>query len=274
MMAAAMTAGIALVVAQLGQNSAKVTLNATNSAEINEAFNRIQKYLLNSDSCSETLTYIPNVSISNTVSVNSIWTHFPPAAPVEKLKVGDKLGGSSKVVLDKIDFERVSTNEAVFILDFDRDPKPGPLNKNILRKRFEVTTEFNGAGKPIKCFSQLDGAIASACQSVGGTLTGTHCELTNATKDRIVKDILNPIKKPIYLDSDGSLKSTLTYTTTRKTCSKCSKSGCSPPSCPSGFTDLGGKCSKGDLCGFKPRWRNCYRDCRKANPPIGHYFNL
>lgn len=279
MIAVGAVALLSKAVLTLTQNSSRVSSEATQNSDINEAYNRVQKYLLNSDHCSETLVNIPSiVSGASPVNVDAIWISGPSGSRVAKLTAGEKLGESSKVTLDKIEFERTDADHAVFILDFDK-AKPGSATKRIIRKRFEVAVDFNSSNKPIKCFSQLDNAVETACKSIdpNAILSGTNCILSNSFKEGLVNDAFSAAKRTeIFVNSSGNLSLSQTVESTRVENTRCNAYP-SYPSCPTGWTSTATgrrrNSSIGDGCGARRR-KYSWRDCRYTPPSLGNLYKL
>ncbi len=273
LMATALAGGVALVVAQLGKNSSEVVKRASNSTAINELNNRVQKYLLNSRSCTRTLQEATSIGIGDTVEINDIYSVFEGAPEKIVLSKDQEVG---KVRIHKIEFRRNDIVAVDMIITFDTDRRPG--QDKLISKKFVLHGEFSG-DTPLKCYSQLENAIGSAitkaCEALdpGATITSSpswRCLHSQAYIDNII-DQLSPAKKtPIYIDpATGAVSAKPITHRVNRTCSKCRKSGCTPPPCPSGYSRSGRSCSRGGLCGFKPRWRNCKVTCSKVIPSTG-----
>lgn len=279
MIAIAAVAILSKAVLTLSQNSSKISSEATQNSDINEAYNRVQKYLLNSSHCSETLTNIPSIPLgSSPVSVDAIWVSGPSGSRIAKLSAGEKIGKSSRVVLDKIEFERIDADHAEFILDFDKS-KPGSTSKRIIRKRFEVAVDFDTTHKPIKCFSQLDNAVETACKSIdpNATISGTSCLLSDSFKQDLVNDAFIDAKRTeLFVNSSGGLSLSQSVESTRLQNTRCNDYPIYP-SCPSGWSSVGTgqrrNSAIGDGCGARRR-KFSWRDCSYTPPSLGNLYKL
>ena len=143
------------------------------------------------------------------------------------------------------------------------------------RKSIKIAVDalYGPLGVVTKCYSQMDNAVTSArdeaCKDVDPAASwneSTGCQLSVTFKKNIVEDGLAQMTSiDLYRKADNTLTTAATeYShtdTTPRNCSKCSKSGCNPGACPSGWARSGRTCNKGGLCGFKPRWRNCSVTC-------------
>jgi hypothetical protein len=279
MIAVAAVALLSKAVLTLSKNTSKISSEATQNSDINEAYNRVQKYLLNSDNCSETLASIPSVPVgSSGVDVDAIWVSGPSGSRIAKLTVGERVGQSSKVILDKIEFERIDADHAVFILDFDKS-KPGSTSKRIIRKRFEVAVDFDATQKPIKCFSQLDNAVETACKSIdiNATISGTNCILSDSFKQGLVNEAFTAAKRTeVFVNSSGGLSLSESVESTRVENTRCNAYP-SYPSCPSGWTSVSTGRRRnsgiGDGCGFRKR-KYSWRECKFTPPSLGNLYKL
>ena len=171
LMGAAMMGGLALVMTQLGKNSSDIQKRATNSSEINEAYNRAQQYLLNSESCKETFTG-KALPLNTEIPLDHIITSHN-SLNIPKFIVSKKIGKSSRVIMNSIIAKRTSGNHIEIKFNFNRGTA---VKTNIISKTVEVTSNIDGSNNVLKCFSQLDNAVADACSSIGGTLNGATCE--------------------------------------------------------------------------------------------------
>jgi hypothetical protein len=193
MMAAAMMGGLALVLTQLGSNSAKIQRTASTSNEVNELYNRVQKYLLDSDNCDATL--IKELSSARfteddkKVKIKTLWRKYKKGEAenysdaLAIVKENEEVSASSKLRVDSITFQRKSPNTAHIIIALDRDRSKDKTN--ILNKIFEISVEYDSSGKALRCYSQLDGAVKSAvkearkavCDDFGGDFKDDKCEM-------------------------------------------------------------------------------------------------
>jgi hypothetical protein len=281
LMAAAMAGGVALVIAQLGKNSSTINRETVMNNDINEVYNRVQKYMLHKDSCSITLSQFTDLPIDPTAEISfgstmAIQTQYNGGSVVNQISVGDQIGS---VFIKDISFVRKSATELDLVLAIDKDRDP--VKERIIKKRIELQGAFVG-NNPTGCFSQLDNAIVSsaevACLAVdpGATFNSStlKCEYSQAYIDSVIDSLSSSRKKPIYIDPGTGLVSAVPIThRVDRTCSKCKKSGCNPPGCPSGYSRSARSCSKGDTCGFKPRWRNCRVTCSKVISSSGFLIN-
>ncbi len=174
LIAAGMMGGLALVVGQLGKNAANVTHRSNQSAEINEAYNRAQQYLLHSPSCQRTFQDASAIAGGKSTTVPSIWTYHErttgPASEKEYFIVGEPVGKSSRVFTDSIKVNRTSLKEIEVEFYFNR-AKIGD-EKNIIIKRVQLIANFDGSNKIESCYSKLESAVetaaVTACNEVGG----------------------------------------------------------------------------------------------------------
>jgi hypothetical protein len=194
LMAAAMAGGVALLVAQIGKNSNQITQETNANNDINALVNRIEKYMLHSESCNETITQFPSlINGGGPIGFGNkkIKSNYSGIVS-DQLAVGDKIG---KVTVAAIQIERKNSNEVDIILSID---KKGGLNsptevfnpdgslasqsgRRIIQKRINLHSQFTG-NVPSKCFSQLDNAVSSAvkriCDNFGGAYDSTTVNCT------------------------------------------------------------------------------------------------
>ncbi len=245
LMAAAAVGGIALVVAQLGKNSSQINRESQMNNDINEVFNRVQKYMLNRESCAATLTQFTSIPINPTLEQSfgtgkSIKTKIGPGAAIPQISVGDQVG---TIFVEDIAFVRKTASELDLVITFDKDRSP--TKERLIKKRIELQGGFSptNINVPIKCFSQLDNAIASSCEAVGGAINGSgDCVLTGETVGEIVDRGLGEAynKTPLYsVDGVLTANTPTNYksrcTVSNKRCRRTSRQTCTP-SCRAGFT--------------------------------------
>ena len=254
LMAAAMTAGIALVIAQLGKNSSTIVKDTTQSNDINAIYNRIEKYMLHADSCEATITQFNNLPLNTPVAFNrsqAIMTNYKDVNgnnnEVSQISIIDSSGNKTRigsVEINNIEFERVSSDEVELILSLDKNLKAGASNERIIKKRIRLQAKFSttSTNRPLGCFSQLDNAIVTTCQKVGGEIDSSgNCKLTDETVGEIVENGMNENYERVEMflvDGNMTTNQPVKYTrecrVSNKRCSRTSSTTCTP-SCRSGF---------------------------------------
>lgn len=286
LMAAAMMGGLALVMTQLSKNSVDVQVRATNSTDINAAYNTIQQLLLNSSSCKQTFDGVIFNNTSPKV-LPDIKTFFGDP-PVEKshFEVGERIGKSSKVLMQSILATKKSDNEIELKFDFNRGTvaKPNIISKYVDLKVDLVIDPADGViNSVLNCYSKADEAVETAVLMACGTLGGTLNTATNECENTLLQQQACAFETSIVYQIGGATQSCTSPVTNEilhgniHTAKHCTDQGgtvesagtkrvCqfSSATCPSGWTELdywGTTSSVAQKCGTNRKGPNCANRC-------------
>ena len=180
LLAAGLTAGIALTIARISDNALKVQLDMKNSMVIANSTNEIEKYLLKPANCK--------------IIVNDGGGNFIHEKNYSRIRVfnrtaftvGQTIPGSN-VQISKFYGARDVDNNIEFYAHFLKEGK-GNGARSIIKK-FKVQATFDTGGGVTKCFSMLDGAVEAACSTLGGTMdASSNC--TNGSQCNFETQIL------------------------------------------------------------------------------------
>jgi type II secretory pathway pseudopilin PulG len=174
MLAAAMMGGLALVLSKMGQNQSQMQRKAIEDQDLNEITNRIQRHLLNDDACRNTFV-AANVVLNTTGSI----------APINEIRSKDnnlvfQIGteASPTYKVSSITVERLPDQQLDLAVTLSKKIVGKSFGASEITKHFQLGASFDLSNKITKCFSQLDGAIVSACSALGGTMSGANCTNT------------------------------------------------------------------------------------------------
>ncbi len=176
LIAAAFVAGIALVIAQLGDSSKKIQSSTKASLELSATISNIEKLLLNSQHCSATfsgLSFSPGVAvpISEIVRNNSGTneTVYELSTPGAKVLIPNT---SIEITAMNATRDTANPNLLNFQVEFSKANAAAGMRQT--NKQFALEARFSALSLQ-RCFSQLDGAVLSACEALGGTIQDTDC---------------------------------------------------------------------------------------------------
>ncbi len=313
LVATGLAGALALVIAQLGTDSAKIQKGAKESLDMNGFFNQVEKNLLNHNSCIETVKLAGSLKVGESKSISRVLQkHNPEALTKVAFEVGIDKKPAHTFYIDEILVTRSGDNQVDMQFTLQKTGKRGTSAKSYsadsLKRSFKLDALFEKDNTLIKCYSQLDNAIqsavdiatAEACKQVGGIqvehfpkisiftgmkflkcknmdcpseyptlksgpllFNGCHitceatkgmtksCELTDKTKEQIVRDGLKNLKTvPIYKTIDSVRTASA---------DKCISSfnPCNPHEIESNRS-----CTKGKMCGaFGTAWHKCTSTC-------------
>jgi type II secretory pathway pseudopilin PulG len=170
LIAAAMMGGLALVIAQIGQNSSKIQRNAIENQDLNSFVNTVEKHMLNHEACKNTFNGIilANEGATETISeiknFNDITVYSTTENPAPTYQINSMLA------------ERTAGTGLDFKIELEKTRKGKSYGAEVVTKTIKLDASYNtSTGAVEKCFSQLDNAVSSACAAFGGTLNGTQC---------------------------------------------------------------------------------------------------
>lgn len=170
MMAAAMLGGLALVMAKLGQNQSKMQRKAIEDQGLNSFVNNLEKHLINNKACANTFTSVTGLNATG------------DSANIDEIKnlndtvvynTSDK-APSPQLSITNMTVTRTGTNSVELAIEINKKTKGKSVGAKNFTKRFKLDALISG-GAITKCYSQLDGAVQSACAALGGTISGASC---------------------------------------------------------------------------------------------------
>jgi hypothetical protein len=195
LIAAGLMGGLALMMAKLGQNQAKMQRKAIEDQDLNQFVNTVQKHLLNHEACKNTFENVVGLNSDgddddehvdkilnfekNTVFAVNTTSNYLDTDPSPNLKITSMRAIRGAGTELKLEIEIEKTNKGA-------QQSFGAKN---FKKFIELDALYSN-GEVLKCYSQLDSAVATACASLGGTIVGTDCINTTAEctlKREIVK---------------------------------------------------------------------------------------
>jgi hypothetical protein len=178
MLAAAAVAGIALVIAQLGDNSKKIQSSTKASLEISTTVNNIEKLLLNTDHCSASFASL-SLGMGLSAPIDEIGRNnsgsFEPIFIKSLPPPNEVIIENTSLEIQSMNVTRDATNGNQMQLEVTFFKRNKAASARTITKRFDLEARFNGANVLQKCFSQLDGAIVSACEALGGNIQDADC---------------------------------------------------------------------------------------------------
>lgn len=293
LIAASMMGGLALVMGKMGENQSKMQRGARESFDINSLHNSIEKILLNSVSCRETITQISSLPIkpltSNSgVSIDHIVSKIddePGTQKVIKYKIG-KENRIGTVYIESIKATRFNQNEIRlrFVIKKIVQGKHKGFGAQSLNKDIVLFGKFTG-NNPTGCYSQMDNAVISAvleaCKSLNGQIINHkcvntfQCDFEKQTVDVTggsTKSCNPPYSVPQLHGGMHSGKQCETIGGTTRAVNIAGKSTylCELPaagSCPSGWNQAGGwgQTSSKSACGASHQGKSCNPRCVTIN---------
>jgi hypothetical protein len=178
LLAAAAVAGIALVIAQLGDNSKKIQSSTKASLEVSNTVNNIEKLLLNTKHCSKTFENL-NLGLGATAPIDEIGRDnsgvFEPVFRISLPPPNEVIIENTSLEIQSMNVIRDATNGNQMQLEVTIFKRNKAASARTITKRFNLEARFDGSNVLQKCFSQLDGAIVSACEALGGDIQDADC---------------------------------------------------------------------------------------------------
>lgn len=177
LIATGLAGGLALVIAQLGTDSAKIQRGARESLDLNGFYNQVEKHLLNHYSCVETMKLAGPLKVGESKSIpRVIHRQNPDALPKVAFEVGEHRKPAPTFYIDNIVVTRSGDSSVDMRFTLQKTGRKDNLSVINLTRNFKLDALFEKDNTLIKCYSQLDNAIQSAvdlataesCKQVGG----------------------------------------------------------------------------------------------------------
>lgn len=259
------------------QNKANKSTQLT--IEANEIYNRVQRYMLDSNTCGDTLNGLV-VAPGGSRTITQIIKDGTPL--VTSTAPGNQIGG---LFIKSMEITRKTgalNLEFDFMLILERVNKTTSMGSDTFARPMTLQAKFHPTitNQIIGCFSQLESAVNTAVQESCDSLCPvTPVTVPSACWNTVTKKCNMPAPtnaQNLYIKNDGSL--TMTRPITRAAgCSQC-KDDCDP--CAEGFIGERGwnrvsnnNCSRGKGCRMVHKWRNCTATCSNGNSnPVGKIF--
>ncbi len=252
------------------QNKANKSTQLT--IEANELYNRVQRYMLDSKTCGDTLSGLvvaPGAQTTLTNIRKGADIVLTSAAP------NNQFGGLSLRSMTLTRKTGALNLEFDLQLIFEKNNKANSIGSDTLLRTITLQAKFDPSApnQVVGCFSQLESAVDTAVQeSCDSVCPVTPATIPSACWDSGLKKCTLPSSTPasqfLYMSNSG-----LTLVKPLPTAYSCSNCGsdCSP--CPAGWTELSNNCSRSSRqCGLR-KWRNCNGMCINGNPnPVGRIY--
>lgn len=262
LIAAGLTAGLALTMMRMGQNQSMMQRKATEDLDTNQFYQNVQKHLLDSDACRETLSSASG--LHNEGDSAEIASIKDKAGNVIYNKVDKLPSPSIKINSLRVLREKGENIKLEMYVEKVREGKSFGANK-ILRK-IDLIAKFQG-GNIIKCYSQLDNAVVTAkkemCLDLCAKAVGANPLESNCWDSTTNTCLVGTKGRVIYQDAINGQMTLDKFASSRKSCSKCRRE-CNP--CAPGETMIDRGCSLGKNCKIVHRWRNCEATCVRTSP--------
>lgn len=171
LVAGALMSALALVLAKLGQNQAKIQRTAYDGLDINHFYQNLQSHLLDSDSCTNTLKAATGLST------------YPKEVDIHEIKdknnktiynKTDK-NPSPSLKIKKLTVKRKDSHNTELEVMIEKKVKGRSFGGDTLSRRVQLTADYDSTGSIMRCYSQMDNAVKSACAALGGELDGSKC---------------------------------------------------------------------------------------------------
>jgi hypothetical protein len=177
LIATGLAGGLALVIAQLGTDTAKIQKGAKESLDMNGFYNQVEKNLLNHNSCVETVKLAGALKVGEFRSIPRVYQKHNSEAPTRvAFEVGTNKKPAPTFYIDEILVTRTAETEVEMKFTLQKTGKIKGYSSSSLSRNFKLDALFEKDNTLIKCYSQLDNAIqsavdlatAEACKQVGG----------------------------------------------------------------------------------------------------------
>jgi type II secretory pathway pseudopilin PulG len=191
MMAAAMMGGLALVMTQLGTNSAKIQRKAIENQDLNAFVNNLEKNMLNKDSCQKTFAAVTGLTTSGLDDdIDGGIVNFNDD-PIYQVTTSTTPSPLKTWEIERIYAVRVDRSDPK-IQDHNLQLKVALKKKNIgksfgaqeITKTIELDAIYTPAGGVEKCYSQMDNAVETAVSEAlieACNSTGPDAEISPTT---------------------------------------------------------------------------------------------
>jgi prepilin-type N-terminal cleavage/methylation domain-containing protein len=249
------------------QNKANKSTQLT--IEANEVYNRIQRYMLDSAICGETLNGLV-VAPGGQAAIDNI-----RKGGNNLISINDRIGDLTLTSMQLTRKTGALNLEFDLLITLQKINRAASFGSETIGRTVTLQAKINPsvADEIIGCFSHLetavDTAVQESCDSVCPTLPATVPSAcwNNTLKKCVLPPVAPTTALNLYQSSTGL---TLSQPTAQRfTCSNCG-SNCNP--CPGGWTQLSNSCRMTGNCGFR-RWRDCAGMCINGSPtPVGQVF--
>jgi prepilin-type N-terminal cleavage/methylation domain-containing protein len=260
---------VAMMTMVSDQNKANKSTQLT--IEANEIYNRVQRYMLDSNTCGDTLNGLVVAPGGKRVITNIV---KDGTTLITSDASGNQIGG---LFIKSMEITRKTgalNLEFDFMLTLERVNKTSSIGTDTFARPMTLQAKFSPTvtNQIIGCFSQLESAVDTAVQESCDSL----CPVTPVTVPSACWNVTTKkcsIPAPatarnLYMSSTG-----LTLTQPVPTAFSCSNCGSNCNPCPGGWTQLSNNCSRSSRqCGFS-KWRNCNGTCiNGSGTPVGKVF--
>lgn len=289
LIAAGLMGGLALMMAKLGQNQAKMQRKAVEDQDLNQFVNTVQKHLLNHDACKNTFENVVGLNSDgddddehvdkilnfekNTVFAVNTTSNYQDTDPSPNLKITSMRAIRGAGTELKLEIEIEKTNKGA----------QQSFGAKTFKKFIKLDALYSN-GEVSKCYSQMGSAVVTArkraCDdlaiSAGASNMTTWsatggCMLSDAYKKKIFEDGLAQMNvTPVFINSSGLLSTVpprekVRCTLNHKRCSRTNYQDCTP-ACPSGYHNAGRASGRYDVREGIAN-KKCCRDywCQKTN---------
>lgn len=244
----------------------KAVKTAQNSIDINEVYNSIQRYMLDSNTCKSTMGGI-TILPGEEKPIADIKKTLPATGSTILLSTAPPQNTVGNIKVSALSIKRLASDDIELIVKLNKVVGGNSYGGDAFQRSVKLSVQYEAApnNNTIKnCYSQLETAVETARKETCEDIYGVGA--WDATLKKCVKPV-SASGKPIYLNPiNGQLQLSVppSYHDVPVSCSNCG-SNCTP-GCPGGgYGLISNNCRMSGNCGFR-RWRDCNGVCRKSFP--------